>query len=533
MNSTAIRSVILARQRTQQLITGRARATQIRIEQERQRLLSIQRANQQKNLLQRQQAIQQRLLSQLKERQQNNATRQQVNRQRLATQRELILQRKQLRSTQTNILNKRKLIEIQKANDIRRKQTESQKLAHTKRLENQRISRKQTIERRNNQQYKILQLQHTKSRQQTARQKIINSARQLKLQNQLDLYSKSNQQLRSMNNRQNQSIKKNNETNFLNIKAINQKIFENRKRKADQLLDKINSVSHIQAQKRVYFSQTPIQSTIHDGHSQKIVSNHLLTHSPKNGSKQITAHKADELIKRINHTPISFSLLDIHKTKQKKSEWRGEPAPIHFSSHQTIERQSAITPKVSYIEPPVRQSSIKKMSSQQKEKLAEDYAINHFVKNLGYELLQTKIRSNNGIDTFFVKRNLKNQIISVAVVESKFSSSGKVILGNTKTKGIQMTYGWLKETLKLMENDLDSAVQETAAYIKAHGNAVLDSRFVNLMTPDGNVKWFRIIKKNYDTRNFIDETDDLSDGEIYQMKENDIPNTLRYWDFRR
>lgn len=239
--------------------------------------------------------------------------------------------------------------------------------------------------------------------------------------------------------------------------------------------------------------------------------------------KKESIHAADAVLIKMREKQKATSLTFFETAKAAKSaEWVSAPPPTHFSAPKLTPEQiiSRKQPKVRYLDRPMPQKK-SELSNELKGQLAESHAVSEF-ESRGYELLPTKIRSNNGIDSFFIKKNQSGRIISVAIVESKFRSDAKVKLDNTERKGVQMSYGWLRETLKLMEQDEDPIVREAADVMRKQGNKVLDNRYVNLMTPDGNVKWFHFIKKKYDLRNFDEDPDDASDGELHEIDTNNF-----------
>ena len=248
---------------------------------------------------------------------------------------------------------------------------------------------------------------------------------------------------------------------------------------------------------------------------------------------------ADSLLQKMDQKAVSsLPFFEASVSKPTTHAWESAPPPKHFNAaapvankrtHDQLPEKKQKHPKVFYATPPIPQKVPVGLSQQQKEKLSEDYARKHFAA-LGYTSLESKIGSSNGIDTFFVMKDAQKKIVSVAIVESKFRSNGKVRLDKTETKGVQMTHTWLHETLKIMEIDANPEVREAAQMIRKNGNAVLDSRFVNLMTPDGKVKWFQFIKKNYDNRDFDNKLDDgVSDGDVHPINEENILSLIRNW----
>lgn len=104
----------------------------------------------------------------------------------------------------------------------------------------------------------------------------------------------------------------------------------------------------------------------------------------------------------------------------------------------------------------------------------------------GYEKLPSRLASNNGFDGVFVKKGPDGTVVDIIISESKFTSTGRASLANTKM-GKQMSPEWIDANIrKMMIND-DPAVRATGRLLR--NNSELIRTKANVLDPAGVNRW--------------------------------------------
>lgn len=126
------------------------------------------------------------------------------------------------------------------------------------------------------------------------------------------------------------------------------------------------------------------------------------------------------------------------------------------------------------------------------------FTIGLYSSREGYDRLgDTKIGSNNGFDGVFVKRDpATGEIVDMVIVESKYKDTGKLVLEDSKMKGVKMSKEWIDKTIKAMDDSGKPALMEMAAEIeKAQAKGILKHR-ANVLNPQGGNRWHLIDPTN-------------------------------------
>ena len=129
------------------------------------------------------------------------------------------------------------------------------------------------------------------------------------------------------------------------------------------------------------------------------------------------------------------------------------------------------------------------LTNKQKGELGEA-AARKTLKRAGYEEIPARLPRNNGIDGVFVKKDANGEITDIIVSESKYSSTGKARMSDTKNMGRQMSDKWIKENIRKMQLSKDPEVRKTARILKR--NEELIRKKANVLDPNGNNRWNKI-----------------------------------------
>lgn len=108
----------------------------------------------------------------------------------------------------------------------------------------------------------------------------------------------------------------------------------------------------------------------------------------------------------------------------------------------------------------------------------------------GYEELPSKLSGNRGIDGVFVKRGSDGNISDIIISESKFSSSGRATLSNTKRMGRQLSDEWIDTNIQKMIRSSDPAVQQTGRLLRNYRSLI--RKKANVLDSAGVNRWNRI-----------------------------------------
>ncbi|MEI8321441.1 MAG: hypothetical protein WCG05_05520 [Alphaproteobacteria bacterium] len=123
---------------------------------------------------------------------------------------------------------------------------------------------------------------------------------------------------------------------------------------------------------------------------------------------------------------------------------------------------------------------------------AEQAAIRELQGN-GYQILESKLPGNRGIDVVAIKRHPNGDIKDILVVESKYRTSGNVKLPHTKNAGQQMSDGWIDIKIKEMKGAASLKIKDTGDLL--HSNQHLIRRKVNVLDGKGVHNWEKGTKK--------------------------------------
>jgi hypothetical protein len=111
------------------------------------------------------------------------------------------------------------------------------------------------------------------------------------------------------------------------------------------------------------------------------------------------------------------------------------------------------------------------------------------LQRLGYELMKSKLPGNRGLDGVFVKRGALGEVLDIIIAESKYSSSGKALLNETKTMGKQMSDRWIRANIDKMLSSTDGAVRATGRLLDRY--LAMVKRKVNIF--DGTLnRWNKV-----------------------------------------
>uniref|UniRef100_A0A7C2K0F7 Uncharacterized protein n=1 Tax=Schlesneria paludicola TaxID=360056 RepID=A0A7C2K0F7_9PLAN len=122
--------------------------------------------------------------------------------------------------------------------------------------------------------------------------------------------------------------------------------------------------------------------------------------------------------------------------------------------------------------------------------MAGEWASIKALVRAGYNKLKSKLPGNKGIDGVWIKRNERNEIIDILIVESKAAADGVGSLGKTKHIGDQMSTTWISDRLKKMAASDDPDLKYTAELIEAFiasGGKV--RKKINVLDPFGRNRW--------------------------------------------
>lgn len=89
------------------------------------------------------------------------------------------------------------------------------------------------------------------------------------------------------------------------------------------------------------------------------------------------------------------------------------------------------------------------------------------LRRAGFEELPARLKSNNGFDGVWIRKNADGEITDLIITESKFSSTGRAYLPQTATKGQQLSEEWIEKTIKeMLKQRNNAAVRKTALEIQ-------------------------------------------------------------------
>jgi hypothetical protein len=103
--------------------------------------------------------------------------------------------------------------------------------------------------------------------------------------------------------------------------------------------------------------------------------------------------------------------------------------------------------------------------------------------------LPCRLPKNNGFDQVFVQRTAAGEVEKIFIIESKYNAKGKLHLGKTKNKGLQMSEKWIRKTLTAMEK-AGGDLRATAKLIRVNEGKLAYK--ANVLKPDGSNKWYSL-----------------------------------------
>ena len=109
------------------------------------------------------------------------------------------------------------------------------------------------------------------------------------------------------------------------------------------------------------------------------------------------------------------------------------------------------------------------------------------MEKLGFTELPARLASNHGFDGVWVKYAADGQVSQIVITESKFSKSGRLVLGQTKTKGKQMSEEWVRKTIREMLRSGDKSVEDTAELLLK--NEKLIKLKAAVLQPNGRLRF--------------------------------------------
>ncbi len=110
------------------------------------------------------------------------------------------------------------------------------------------------------------------------------------------------------------------------------------------------------------------------------------------------------------------------------------------------------------------------------------------LEKLGFEFKPSKLPGNRGFDHIAVRYGASGEVNDILIIESKFSSTGRVSLSQTAGKGKQMGPEWIDTTLEDMikrggeVRKTASLIRDNFGNVKLKGN-ILDHRGLNRWKP--------------------------------------------------
>lgn len=118
------------------------------------------------------------------------------------------------------------------------------------------------------------------------------------------------------------------------------------------------------------------------------------------------------------------------------------------------------------------------------------------MQKAGYTEMPARLARNNGFDGVWVKYNTDGSIKNIIITETKFSSTRKASMANTKSMGKQLSNRWIRENIRKMRKSDDPSVVETARILRNYSNPI--TKKAALVTPDGNQRFNKIKKPSND-----------------------------------
>lgn len=101
--------------------------------------------------------------------------------------------------------------------------------------------------------------------------------------------------------------------------------------------------------------------------------------------------------------------------------------------------------------------------------------------------MPARLSRNNGFDGVWTKYNSDGSIADIIISESKFTSTGKASLTNTKTMGRQLSPEWIDGNIQKMLNSTDPAVVETGLFLDANRSLIRTK--ANALDAAGTNRW--------------------------------------------
>ena len=119
--------------------------------------------------------------------------------------------------------------------------------------------------------------------------------------------------------------------------------------------------------------------------------------------------------------------------------------------------------------------------------IAGEAAARKAMMRAGYVEMPARLPCNTGFDGVFVKYKPDGTIDDIIITESKFSSTGRASLTETKTMGTQLSTEWVDANIKKMLDAADPAVEATGLFLQQNRQFVR-TKF-DVLGPDGVNRW--------------------------------------------
>ena len=130
------------------------------------------------------------------------------------------------------------------------------------------------------------------------------------------------------------------------------------------------------------------------------------------------------------------------------------------------------------------QATIESFSNIVKGDLGEA-AARRTLTRAGYNELPARLPGNQGFDGVYVRYAKNGAPIDLIITESKYSSTGRAYLTNTKTMGKQLSGQWVDANIEKLLDSNNSSLIETGRFLRKHKSLirkkanVLDFREIN------------------------------------------------------
>jgi len=112
------------------------------------------------------------------------------------------------------------------------------------------------------------------------------------------------------------------------------------------------------------------------------------------------------------------------------------------------------------------------------------------LKRAGYEQLPSKLPGGHGIDGVFVKRGPNGSVMDIIVVESKYSSTGRASLTQTKHMGQQLSPEWVRGNINKLLSTSDASLRSTGQLLRSHESLIRVK--ANVLDAAGVNRWHRV-----------------------------------------